>query len=64
MNWNDAKDASTKLGNGWRLPYKEGLDLLYKKRIKLDVLKFFRIGVLKNMKPTMDIQGLASKFYW
>jgi uncharacterized protein (TIGR02145 family) len=32
MNWLDAKSACEKLENGWRLPSREELNLLYKKR--------------------------------
>ena len=29
MNWTDAKAASEELGNGWRLPSKDELNILY-----------------------------------
>jgi nitrous oxide reductase accessory protein NosL len=35
MNWNDAKKACEGLGNGWRLPTKDELNLMYKNRKKI-----------------------------
>jgi hypothetical protein len=32
MNWTDAKAASEELGNGWRLPSKEELNVLYENK--------------------------------
>ena len=34
-NWNDAKEACAKLGNGWRLPTKEELNYLHQNRGKV-----------------------------
>ena len=45
MNWDDAKAACAKLGEGWRLPTKDELNLLYQKKIKLAVLQSTSIGV-------------------
>jgi hypothetical protein len=36
MNWDDAKKASAKLGNGWRLPTKDELNILFKNQDKID----------------------------
>jgi len=41
MNWNDAKDACTKLGDGWRLPDKDELDFLYKKKDEIGCFENF-----------------------
>jgi hypothetical protein len=35
MNWDDAKAACAKLGEGWRLPTKDELNLLYQKKDKI-----------------------------
>ena len=35
MNWDDAKLACAKLGNGWSLPTKNELNRLYQKRDKI-----------------------------
>ena len=35
MNWYKAKDACTKLGNGWRLPTKDELDKIYQNRNRI-----------------------------
>jgi len=35
MNWQDAKNACEKLGNGWRLPSKDELNILYKNKDKI-----------------------------
>ena len=39
MNWNDAKEACTELGDGWRLPTKDELNQLYNKKNKIDCFK-------------------------
>ena len=41
MNFNDAKEACTKLGDGWRLPDKDELNLLFKKKGKIDCFENF-----------------------
>ena len=35
MNWQSAKDACESLGNGWRLPTKDELNLLYQNKDKI-----------------------------
>ena len=35
MTWRDAKIACAKLGNGWRLPNKDELNILYKNKDKI-----------------------------
>ena len=35
LNWNDANKACRALGNGWRLPTKAELNVLYKNRRKI-----------------------------
>ena len=35
MTWGDAKIACAKLGNGWRLPSKDELKILYKNKDKI-----------------------------
>ena len=35
MTWYDAKIACAKLGNGWRLPNKDELNILYKNKDKI-----------------------------
>lgn len=35
MEWNDAKKACRALGNGWRLPTKAELNILYRNRKKI-----------------------------
>ena len=35
MTWGDAKIACAKLGNGWRLPNKDELNILYKNKDKI-----------------------------
>ena len=35
MNWNDAKKACEGLGNGWRLPTKDELNLMYENKDKI-----------------------------
>ena len=45
MTGDDAKAACAKLGEGWRLPTKDELNLLYQKKIKLAVLQSTSIGV-------------------
>ena len=35
MNWDDAKIACAKLGEGWRLPTKNELNLLYQNKDKI-----------------------------
>ena len=35
MNWTDAKAASEELGNGWRLPSKDELNILYENKDKI-----------------------------
>ena len=35
MSWDDAKAACTKLGEGWRLPTKDELNLLYQNKNKI-----------------------------
>ena len=35
MNWNDAKKACAVLGNGWRLPTKDELNLVYLNKDKI-----------------------------
>ena len=39
MNWDDATIACAKLGNGWRLPTKDEVDLLKINRLKVDFNK-------------------------
>jgi len=39
MNWEDAKIACAKLGNGWRLPTKYELNFLYQKKVKIGGFK-------------------------
>ena len=39
MTWNDAKAACTRLGNGWRLPTKNELNILYQYRGKIGGFK-------------------------
>ena len=41
MNWDDATIASAKLGNGWRLPTKDEVDLLKINRLKVDFNKSY-----------------------
>ena len=36
LDWNEAKAACAKLGNGWRLPDKDELNHLYNKKNKID----------------------------
>lgn len=36
MNWSDAKAACEELGNGWRLPSKDELNILYENKAKID----------------------------
>ena len=48
MNWDDAMKACADLGDGWRLPTKDELNLLYENRIKLAVLLDPAIGVLRR----------------
>jgi hypothetical protein len=40
MNWDDAQKACAGLGNGWRLPTHDELDVLYQNAEKID--NFFR----------------------
>jgi formylglycine-generating enzyme required for sulfatase activity len=35
MNWNDAKEACAELGDGWRLPTKDELNILYHNKDKI-----------------------------
>ncbi len=35
MNWYDAKEVCSKLGEGWRLPTKEELDFLFENKEKI-----------------------------
>jgi formylglycine-generating enzyme required for sulfatase activity len=35
MNWKDAKAECAKLGKGWRLPTKDELNVMYKKKNKI-----------------------------
>lgn len=35
MNWNDAKEACTELGDGWRLPTKDELNILFNNKDKI-----------------------------
>ena len=35
MKWNDSKKACADLGDGWRLPTKDELNLLYKNKEKI-----------------------------
>jgi hypothetical protein len=35
MNWNDAKEACAELGDGWRLPTKDELNILYNNKDKI-----------------------------
>lgn len=35
LNWKDANDACQKLGDGWRLPTKEELNIIYKNKDKI-----------------------------
>ncbi len=37
MNWDDAKEACENLGDGWRLPTKDELNILYKNKDKIGV---------------------------
>ena len=57
MKWERAKSACASLGNGWRLPNKEELNLLFKNKIK--------IGGFANENDywslTEDALGNASK---
>ena len=36
MKWHDAKKACTDLGDGWRLPTKDELNMLYENKDKID----------------------------
>ena len=51
MRWSDAKSACADLGDGWRLPTKYELNILYENKDK--------IGGFKNM-----FGGFARAFYW
>ena len=35
MNWNEAKEACAKVGDGWRLPTKDELNILYENKDKI-----------------------------
>ena len=37
MNWDDAMKACADLGDGWRLPTKDELNILYKNKYKIGV---------------------------
>ena len=39
MNWDDAKKGCETLGNGWRLPTKDELNILYQKKEKIGGFK-------------------------
>jgi hypothetical protein len=41
LNWKDAKKACETLGNGWRLPTKDEVDLLKINRLKVDFNKSY-----------------------
>ncbi len=51
MNWDDAKKACEKLGNGWRLPTLEELNLLYKYR---DTLGGFKNNYWSSKEYTIN----------
>ena len=35
FNWDDAKKACAELGDGWRLPTKDELNILFKNKVKI-----------------------------
>ena len=35
MSWDDAKKVCTELGDGWRLPTKDELNILFKNKVKI-----------------------------
>lgn len=45
MRWSDAKRTCADLGDGWRLPSKSELNILYKNRKKLVVLEVIIIRI-------------------
>jgi formylglycine-generating enzyme required for sulfatase activity len=51
MDWNEAKNACEKLGEGWRLPTKDELDIIYKNRAL--------IGGFGKLQPDYE-----QTFYW
>ncbi len=65
MNWDDAKKACEKLGNGWRLPTMEELNLLYKYR---DTLGGFKNNYWSGKEYTINYvcylgwNGIANKY--
>ncbi len=50
MSWDDAKAAIAKLGNGWRLPNKDELNLIYKNKVKFK-------NYLNNFYWSSSLQG-------
>ncbi len=48
MNWDDAMKACADLGDGWRLPTKDELNLLYENKEKIGGFAMPTIGVLRR----------------
>jgi len=58
MNWDDAKKACAALGNGWRLPTKDELNILNENIIYIEG---FSYGTYWTSTESDDISGAWSK---
>ncbi len=60
MDWYEAKKACKELGDGWRLPTIKELELIYKKRKKIDKLDLDIYHYWSSTNSTFD--GWAMSF--
>jgi hypothetical protein len=60
MSWDEAQNACTKLGEGWRLPTKEELNEMYKHKEEIggfDDLPFWSSSICTEDKSLKDLLG-------
>ena len=59
MNWYEAKKACKNLGDGWRLPTKDELNLMWTNLADSD-----GDGVSNGVTDPNNLGGFAVKYYW
>ena len=65
MNWQSAKDACESLGNGWRLPTKDELNVLYENKYNIGVFaKKFYWSSTEYDDVSAWSQNFFDGFYW
>ena len=65
INWYDAVKACTDLGNGWRLPTKDELNLMYLNKDKIGCFQFIYWSSTKGEGDDIDAWWLQNfKYGW